>query len=71
MSKPASPAAPPPTAARPAAGSGGDVARPGGPSVGASRSAPAIDVQVLADKVYRLFLADLSLQRRRANGRKE
>ncbi|EYB69275.1 hypothetical protein DEIPH_ctg009orf0014 [Deinococcus phoenicis] len=66
MSKPA-----PPTTGPTAAGPGSPAARSGSPSVGSSHSAPAIDVALLADKVYRLFLADLSLQRRRAGGRKE
>jgi hypothetical protein len=49
----------------------GDLAQSRGPSVGNERRAPEIDVQRLADKVYRLFLADLSMQQRRSSGRKE
>lgn len=60
MSKPAPPISPT-----------SDQARASSPSVGSGRSAPATDVQLLAEKVYRLFLADLNAQRRRAARREE
>ena len=42
--------------------------RAGAPSVGSNPTQPPVDIQQLADRVYRLFLADLSVQVRRATG---
>ncbi len=49
---------------------GGATTRPAGPgrTVASNTTEPAIDVQQLADKVYRLLLADLSVQIGRAGG---
>lgn len=40
-------------------------------AVASTVPAPAVNVQQLADKVYQLLLNDLSLQSRRASGRRK
>lgn len=70
MTGPSGPKGPPGSGNGSPAG-GGELAQSRGPSVGNERRAPEVDVQRLADKVYKLFLADLSMQKRRASGREE